>query len=81
MDDAEKVREMLTMEQVLAMIPFDRTFLFRLQASTCSARPLHFPRRRLWSRTSCNGNAIWRTRLRIVAGGAAQAAARQGRVA
>jgi prophage regulatory protein len=26
----EKVREMLTLKQVLAIIPFDRTYLFRL---------------------------------------------------
>ena len=49
MSEAEKVREMLTLDQVLAMIPFDRPFLFRLQAEHLFPQG-HFisPRKRLW---------------------------------
>jgi prophage regulatory protein len=49
MDDTEKVREMLTMEQVLAMIPFDRVYLFRLEKERLFPKA-HFvtPKKRLW---------------------------------
>jgi predicted DNA-binding transcriptional regulator AlpA len=47
----EKVREMLTLDQVLAMIPFDRTFLFRLESEHLFPQG-HFisARKRLWFR-------------------------------
>lgn len=49
MDEAERVREMLSLEQVLAMIPFDKHFLSRLQAEHLFPQG-HFitPRKRLF---------------------------------
>ena len=45
----EKVREMLTMEQLLSMIPFERVYLFRLEKEGMFPKA-HFvtPKKRLW---------------------------------
>ena len=50
-DESEKVREMLTLNQVLVMIPFDRTFLFRLESDHLFPQG-HFvsARKKLWFR-------------------------------
>lgn len=50
-DESERVREMLTLNQVLGMIPFDRTFLFRLESDHLFPQG-HFvsARKKLWFR-------------------------------
>jgi len=48
-DEAEKVREMLTAEQVLAMIPVSRTTLFRLERDKLFPQGQAVtPHRKLW---------------------------------
>ena len=48
-DESERVREMLTLNQVLSLIPFDRTFLFRLEGDHLFPQG-HFvsARKKLW---------------------------------
>jgi hypothetical protein len=50
-DESDRVREMLTLTQVLGMIPFDRTFLFRLENDHLFPQG-HFvsARKKLWFR-------------------------------
>jgi predicted DNA-binding transcriptional regulator AlpA len=50
-NEEDRVREMLTLTQVLSMIPFDRTFLFRMENDgLCPQGHFVSARKKLWFR-------------------------------